>query len=186
MHCTSLFFQTLMSVKMTLITVMRMHSALTQRGVSLAPATLAMQGMAGLNAQVNELTIFIVTIVEHQYHESPKNALVSKINVDAINIWRQSKLLFILQSVVNIIMMMYIAFIVLPGLILPVTLVSTGVLIVIIVLLCVAICVMYKLRRTATPVQASIPLSFYYYMRQKLYRYTRFQQCWHNSAWPEK
>jgi len=65
MHCTSLFFQTLMSVKMTLITVMRMHSALTQRGVSLAPATLAMQGMAGLNAQVNELTIFIVTIVEH-------------------------------------------------------------------------------------------------------------------------
>ena len=65
MHCTSLFFQTLMSVKMTLITVMRMHSALTQRGVSRAPATLAMQGMAGLNAQVNELTIFIVTIVEH-------------------------------------------------------------------------------------------------------------------------
>ena len=45
---------------MTLITVMRMHSALTQRGVS---PGLAMQGMAG-NAQVNELTIFIVTVGE--------------------------------------------------------------------------------------------------------------------------
>ena len=48
---------------MTLITVMRVHSALTQREVSPAPVTLAMQGMAG-NAQVNELTIFIVTVGE--------------------------------------------------------------------------------------------------------------------------
>ena len=63
MHCTSLFIQTLTSVKMTLITVMRVHSALTQREVSPAPVTLAMQGMAG-NAQVNELTIFIVTVGE--------------------------------------------------------------------------------------------------------------------------
>ena len=38
-----LFFQTLMSVKvMTFIAVMRMHSALTQREVSPASATLAM------------------------------------------------------------------------------------------------------------------------------------------------
>ena len=64
MHFTSLFIQTLTSVKvMTLITVMRMHSALTQREVSPASVTLAMQGMAG-NAQVNELTIFIVIVGE--------------------------------------------------------------------------------------------------------------------------
>ena len=50
--CFFCFFQTLMSVKvMTLITVMRMHSALTQWEVSRAPATLAMLEMAG-NAQV--------------------------------------------------------------------------------------------------------------------------------------
>ena len=35
-----IFMQTLMSVKVA-TTVMRMHSALTQRGVSPAPATLA-------------------------------------------------------------------------------------------------------------------------------------------------
>ena len=48
--------------------------------------------------------------------------------------------------------LLHVTVFVLSGLILPATLVSTGLLIIIIALLCVAICVMYKLRRNATPV----------------------------------
>ena len=47
---------------------------------------------------------------------------------------------------------LHVTVFVLSGLILPAVLVSTGVLIIIIALLCVVICVMYKLRRNATPV----------------------------------